>query len=94
MGFAAKHTLARNIIDGATKVKLFGEEVPVRATIHTINGFSAHADRDELLAWHARTGQPEITFLVHGEARVMDTFSRRLKGTRVEKPKAHEVHDI
>jgi metallo-beta-lactamase family protein len=94
VGFAAKHTLARIIIDGATKVKLFGDEIPVRANIHTINGFSAHADRDELLDWHARTGSPETTFLVHGESRVMDKFARRLKKTRVEKPKAHEVFEI
>ncbi len=44
VGFAAKGTLARQIIDGAKSVWLFGEEIPVRARIHTINGFSAHAD--------------------------------------------------
>ena len=42
--------------------------VPVRARVHTINGFSAHADQAELLAWHARVGGGERTILVHGEA--------------------------
>jgi len=52
VGFAAHGTLARSIVDGAKEVKIFWEEIPVRAKIHTINGFSAHADRQELLAWH------------------------------------------
>lgn len=52
VGFAARGTLARQTIDGAKTVHLFGEEIPVRARIHTINGFYVHADRDELLASH------------------------------------------
>ena len=59
--------------------------IPVNAQIHTIGGFSAHADREELLAWHGRTGSPECTFLVHGEEDVMSAFSRQLHGTRVER---------
>jgi metallo-beta-lactamase family protein len=85
VGFAAKGTLARQIIDGAKSVWLFGEEVPVRAHIHTINGFSAHADQAELLAWQRQTGAPR-TFLVHGEEEVMRTFGRLLTGTAVEIP--------
>jgi metallo-beta-lactamase family protein len=53
VGFAARGTPARRIIDGARSIMLFGEEVPVRAQVHTINGFSAHADQGELLRWHA-----------------------------------------
>jgi metallo-beta-lactamase family protein len=66
VGFAAGGTLAREIIDGASTVQIFGEPVRVRAHIHTINGFSAHADQRELVAWQASTGTPR-TFLVHGE---------------------------
>jgi metallo-beta-lactamase family protein len=72
VGFAAPGTLARSIIDGASEVQLLGERVRVRARIHTINGFSAHADHDELLAWHAHTGRPATTFLVHGEPRATE----------------------
>jgi metallo-beta-lactamase family protein len=67
VGYAAEGTLARQIIDGAHIVEIFGEPVQVKARIHTINGFSAHADQTELLAWYASTGQPRMTFLVHGD---------------------------
>ena len=86
VGYAAVGTLARSLVDGATRVRLFGEEVPVRAQVHTINGFSAHADQDELLAWYGETGTPETTFLVHGEPEAMASFGARLEGTRVETP--------
>jgi metallo-beta-lactamase family protein len=86
VGFAAHGTLARHIIDGADRVRIFGEDIPVRAKIHTINGFSAHADQAELLEWHGRLGGPQLTFLVHGEEEVMSLFSKRLENTRVEMP--------
>ncbi|OYV75667.1 MAG: MBL fold metallo-hydrolase [Chromatiales bacterium 21-64-14] len=85
VGYAARGTLARRIVDGAKSVHLFGEEIPVRARVHTINGFSAHADRDELLAWHRRVA-PARTFLVHGEEEVMRAFAERLQGTAIEMP--------
>lgn len=92
VGYAASGTLARRIIDGAKYVTLFGEEIPVRAKIHTINGFSAHADRDELLNWH-RAIKPDTTFLVHGDETVMDSFKKLLPG-RVELPQRNEVFEL
>jgi len=86
VGYAARGTLARRIIDGAEKVRIFGEDIQVRASIHTIGGFSAHADQSELLAWHKQTGKPKTTFLVHGEKDSMHTFAKKLKGTKVEMP--------
>jgi metallo-beta-lactamase family protein len=94
VGYAANGTLARRIIDGAPHVHLFGEEIPVAATIHTINGFSAHADQAELLAWHRKIGDPERTFLVHGEQETMRRFSALLKNTRVEMPAPHQVFEL
>jgi len=67
VGYAAEGTLAREIIDGGRAVEIFGEAVQVNARIHTINGFSAHADQAGLLAWHEATGEPTMTFLVHGD---------------------------
>jgi len=66
VGYAAQGTLARRIVDGAGRVRIYGEDIRVRAGIHTIGGFSAHADQAELLAWHQQTGNPKTTFLVHG----------------------------
>jgi len=86
VGYAARGTLARRIIDGAENVRIFGEDIQVRASIHTIGGFSAHADQAELLAWQQQTGKPKTTFLVHGEVDSMHTFAKKLKNTKVEMP--------
>lgn len=90
VGYAGRGTLARRIIDGAQSVTLFGEEIAVRASVHTINGFSAHADQAELLAWHAQTGAAR-TFLVHGEPDTMQHFAACLRGTQVEMPALHQT---
>jgi metallo-beta-lactamase family protein len=90
VGFAARGTPARRIIDGARSIMLFGEEVPVRAQIHTINGFSAHADQAELLRWHARAGGGERTILIHGENGAMTAFAALLPGVPVSMPAAGE----
>ena len=86
VGFAARGTLARQIIDGAQRVRIYGEEIRVAAKIHTINGFSAHADQAELLSWHRQTGSPGRTFLVHGDEDVMQHFASRLQDTEVAMP--------
>jgi len=94
VGYAATGTLARHVIDGAREVRIYGEKIPVRAKIHTINGFSAHADQAELLAWHRQTGNPERTFLVHGEEEVMRQFATHLKGTEIVMPALNESFTI
>jgi metallo-beta-lactamase family protein len=93
VGFAAKGTLARQIIDGQSPVHILGDDVPVRARIHTINGFSAHADRAELLKWHEHTGAGR-TFLTHGEEAAMQQFASRLGNTRVEMPELNQIFDL
>ncbi len=94
VGYAAVGTLARQIIDGAQHVHIFGDEFPVNASIHTINGFSAHADQQELLAWHQQTGTPDHTFLVHGEERVMHEFAKHLTSPHVHLPELHTRVEI
>jgi metallo-beta-lactamase family protein len=93
VGYAASGTLARRIIDGAKEVNIFGEQIPVRSHIYTINGFSAHADQAELLAWHKQTGAKR-TFLVHGEEESMRSFATLLTNTRVELPEPNQVFEL
>jgi len=69
VGFQAEHTLGRRILDGNERVKIFGEEYRVRATVERIEGYSAHADRHELRDWadHFDKERMKRIFLVHGE---------------------------
>lgn len=94
VGYAAMRTIARRIIDGAKTVQLFGEDVPVAASIHTINGFSAHADQRDLMSWHGRIEGKSATFLVHGEELVMQKLANRLQHTAVDMPKPHQSVDL
>lgn len=67
-GYMAAGTLGRQLADGAASVEIFGETVAVRARVHRLNGFSAHADRDGLLDWLALlAAQPPRLVLTHGE---------------------------
>jgi metallo-beta-lactamase family protein len=93
VGFAAKGTLARQIIDGQNPVNVLGDYIPVRARIHTINGFSAHADQAELLKWHGHTGAAR-TFLIHGEEDAMQAFASRLGKTQVQMPALNQSFDL
>lgn len=97
VGFAARGTPARRIIDGAKTIRILGEEIAVRARIYTINGFSAHADHDELLAWARSAGERCDVFLVHGEPeRGMDVLARDLerRGHRVVEAEAHRPYPL
>ncbi len=68
VGWQAPHTLGRRIVEKQPRVHIFGEEYHLKAQVETINGFSAHADRHELLAWTGRYRQrPSHTYIVHGE---------------------------
>ena len=82
VGYQGEGTLGKMLIDGAKRVKIFGESIQVNAIIHTIGGLSAHADRDELVAWLKQfsTGayKPKI-FIVHGEPDSADSFSATIK---------------
>ena len=92
-GYQAEGTLGRMLLDGAKKVRLFGEDVRVNATIERIEGFSGHAGRDELIEWIEGIGnKPVCTFFVHGESDVLDGFSSAVAslGYHVEVPELLE----
>ncbi len=79
VGYQAEGTLGRRILDGATKVKLFGEEITVNARIEAIDGFSGHADKAGLLSWIGSIAKkPKKVFIVHGEQEVMNEFAQTL----------------
>ncbi len=76
VGYQAVGTLGRIIVDGAKKVRLMGKEYPVRARVSQINGFSAHADRDELFRWLSSLKKPpKHIFVVHGEPEAAKKFA-------------------
>ncbi len=94
VGYAAKGTPARQIMDGAKSIRLFGEDIAVRAHIESIGGFSAHADQKGLLAWRNAIDGVQTTFLVHGEQTVMQTFAKLLPGGHVEMPAPNQAYEL
>lgn len=79
VGYQAQGTLGREIVDGAKTVDVLGEEIVVRAQIHTLGGFSAHADQSELIDWISRfRTKPEI-FIVHGEEKASFDFQALIR---------------
>jgi metallo-beta-lactamase family protein len=68
VGYQAEGTRGRDLVEGAASVKIHGQYVAVRAEIVAVDGFSVHADADELVAWIASAAQrPEVVYVVHGE---------------------------
>jgi metallo-beta-lactamase family protein len=89
VGYQANGTLGRIIVEGAKHVRLFGDDIPVRAHVHTVGGLSAHADKDGLSAWYGKiAGHPPVC-LVHGEDPGRSKLAGALKvrwGSRVTLP--------
>jgi metallo-beta-lactamase family protein len=88
VGYQAVGTLGRSIVDGIKKVRILGQRYPVRAGVTEITGFSAHADRNELLEWMSGIN-PRRVFVVHGEiksAKEFGKFLRQERGWKVNVP--------
>lgn len=83
--------MGRNLIDGAKKVKIMGETINVAAEIINMSGFSAHADKEQLLAWYKQMSQkPKIFFVTHGEMTGASSLAKELQmqlGTATYIPK-------
>lgn len=79
-GFQSYGSLGRRLVDGVQKVRLFGEDVPVKASIHTIGGLSAHADQAGLLDWlRGFQSPPKTVFVVHGEPEPASVFAQCIR---------------
>jgi metallo-beta-lactamase family protein len=83
VGFQAEHTLGRRIVERRPMLKVYGEEVPLRARVEVLNGYSAHADRGELQRWvnAVRDASPHSfpVHLVHGEPEAQDALAETLR---------------
>jgi metallo-beta-lactamase family protein len=92
VGFQAEHTLGRRIVERRPTLRIFGDDVPLRARVEIINGYSAHADRQELGSWidRVRERSPNLrqVWLVHGEPPAQDELATTLgaKGLKVTCP--------
>ncbi len=97
VGFQAEHTLGRRIVEKRQTIRVFGDDIPLRANVEVLNGYSAHGDRVELLRWieGVKAKSPALTkvHLVHGEPEVQDVFGNelRIRGMDVSIPERGSV---
>jgi len=96
VGFQSPGTLGRALLDGAKSVKLFGEEIAVRAELVNFKGLSSHADRDHLLEWAQSFENTTHFFVVHGDREVAPYFAESLKklGLSAHAPQYTEEYDL
>lgn len=98
VGYQAEGTLGRRIVDGAKQVKIYGEDIAVNAQIHTLGGFSAHADKNGLLKWLSTNKNPKTkVFVVHGEEESSQFFSKLISsefGFAAYVPQWGEIVDL
>ena len=98
VGYQGEGTLGRQLLEGAESVKLFGEEITVRAHLENFTGLSSHADRDHLLKWISgfHEPKPQHVFVVHGDREVAPFFAQTLEnmGIPAHAPQYTEVYDL
>ena len=98
VGFQSPGTLGRTLLDGTPSVKLFGEDVAVRAKVVNFQGLSSHADHDHLLDWisHFKEPKPQHVFVVHGDREVAPVFAQTVSqlGFTAHAPQYTEEYDL
>lgn len=100
VGYQAEGTLGRKLVRGSARIKLFNRELPVRASIKSIDAFSAHADQTGLIEWlgdSCRNQTPENVFIIHGEEESRHELKHVIKFIDDEKiilPRTEEVFYI
>jgi metallo-beta-lactamase family protein len=98
VGYQGRGTLGRSLVEGATEVSLFGEKIAVKAGVHTLGGFSAHAGQTDLLTWFSGLagGRPRV-LLTHGEDAARTVLARKIRerfDLKAETPGLREVIEI
>ncbi len=97
LGYQAYGSLGRRLVDGQESVRIFGQDVVVRAQVHTLGGLSAHGDQDDLARWYEGIGDRPPVWLVHGESDARDAFATYLEGrsgATVNTPASGEVLEL
>lgn len=80
VGFQAEGTRGRRLVNGEAMVRIYGQEVPVKAKIYSVEGLSAHADQNELMEWaEGFNEKPKLAFIVHGEEKSAGVLAQKLK---------------
>jgi len=95
VGYQSPGSLGRRLLDGEKRVNIFGERVTVRASVHTLGGFSAHAGQDDLVHWFASmaAARPEL-ILAHGEDRARQALSQRIESEHGIRARCPELGDV
>ena len=95
VGFQSAGSLGRKLVDGAKVVPMFGERIPVRASIHTMGGFSAHAGQSDLLKWFdvVAPSRPRV-MITHGEDRARKAFSDLIRSRHGLNPECPNLGDV
>jgi metallo-beta-lactamase family protein len=97
VGYQAFGTLGRKLVDGFEMVRIHGEEIAVKAKIHTVGGLSAHGDQDDLARWYENMASRPPVYLVHGERESQTAFKEYLSarnGAVVHLPDPGDVLDF
>jgi metallo-beta-lactamase family protein len=95
VGYQATRTVGRALVDGAKEIRIFGEKIVVRGSVHTLGGFSAHAGQSDLVKWLAPMAhcQPRV-FLTHGEDRSREALARCIEQHFRIKPELPGTHSV
>lgn len=97
VGYQAHGTLGRTILEGATEIRLWGERIRVAAKVHSIDGFSAHADQATLLKWYSHFENKPPLILVHGETSALSVLQNEIYQRFTVHPwipKYKEIYDL
>jgi len=96
-GYQANGSLGRRLVNGDSSVRIHGRDIPVRATVHTVGGLSAHGDQDDLARWYENMENLPPVYLVHGEIESQEAFRKYLEnrtGAEVHLPKPGDFLDL